>query len=197
MMQSKIIVVTGGTGSGKSSVCEFIKSNGGFIIDADEISHQVINKGKPAYQEVVSEFGLDILDENENIVRSRLGELVFQNAEKLKLLTQCMHKYIEQEIIEKKEHLQKVNERVLIFIDMPLLNENILKLSQEVWFVYAKEEARVARIMERDEISKEFAQARISAQPSKEQYEKVATKILNNMGDLKQLELEVKKLMQE
>ena len=84
----KVIGLTGGTGSGKSVVSAFLKQNGAYIIDADEIAHGIIAKGKPAYEEITNYFGGAILDENRNILRKKLGSIVFTNNEKLNFLNQ-------------------------------------------------------------------------------------------------------------
>ena len=90
----KVIGLTGGTGSGKSVVSKSLAAAGAVVIDADKIAHEIILKGEPAYQEIVKYYGTGILDAKGNIIRRRLGEIVFHDAEKLAFLNQCTHKYI-------------------------------------------------------------------------------------------------------
>ena len=98
----KVIGLTGGTGSGKSVVSKSLAAAGAVVIDADKIAHEIILKGEPAYQEIVKYYGTGILDAKGNIIRRRLGEIVFHDAEKLAFLNQCTHKYICAEVRAKR-----------------------------------------------------------------------------------------------
>ena len=98
----KVIGLTGGTGSGKSVVSKSLAAAGAVVIDADKIAHEIILKGEPAYQEIVKYYGTGILDAKGNIIRRRLGEIVFHDAEKLAFLNQCTHKYADPEVRAKR-----------------------------------------------------------------------------------------------
>ena len=88
----KVIGLTGGTGSGKSVVSKSLAAAGAVVIDADRIAHEIILKGEPAYTEIVNFYGTEILDAEGNIIRKRLGEIVFHDAKKLAFLNQFAHK---------------------------------------------------------------------------------------------------------
>ena len=128
----KVIGLTGGTGSGKSVVSAFLKQNGAYIIDADEIAHDIIAKGKPAYEEITSYFGGAILDENRNILRKKLGSIVFTNKEKLDFLNHCTHKYITQEIDRQIAEKKYQKEHCCIVLDAPLLLEAKLETIAQI-----------------------------------------------------------------
>ena len=161
----KVIGLTGGTGSGKSIVSAFLQQNGAYIIDADEIAHGIIERGKPAYEELTNYFGGAILDQDRNILRKKLGSIVFTNKEKLDFLNRCTHKYITQEIDKQIAERKKKQKDTCIVLDAPLLLEAKLEnRCSEVWVVFAEEEVRARRIMERDNITYQEAKNRIGCQ---------------------------------
>lgn len=182
----KVIGLTGGTGSGKSIVSKELKARGAYSIDADEIAHDIIQKGKPAYDEIVSYFGEEILDETKTIMRKKLGTIVFSDKKKLNYLNQCTHKYINDEICRKIEIIQKGAEKYsCILLDAPLLIEtDLISLCDKVWVVFATEQQRIKRIMERDSITYEQAENRIASQKKWDEYEKYAHCVIDNSKDL-------------
>ncbi|MDD3570436.1 MAG: dephospho-CoA kinase [Lachnospiraceae bacterium] len=191
----RIIGLTGGTGSGKSVVSKILAKKGAYIIDADAIGHDIILKGKPAYNELVSYFGNEILDSNGEIIRKKLGTIVFKEGkEKLAFLNACTHKYIFMEIENRIKQAKEESAEVVI-IDAPLLLEGEFKnLCNEIWVVYAKEEIRLERIITRDKIDKEHGISRIASQPTWEEYKKYADVIIDNSGEIEEVERQIEKL---
>ncbi len=184
----KVIGLTGGTGSGKSIVSAFLEQNGAYIIDADEIAHGIIERGKPAYEELTNYFGGAILDQDRNILRKKLGSIVFTNKEKLDFLNRCTHKYISQEIDKQISERKKKQRDTCIVLDAPLLLEAKLEnRCNEIWVVFAEEEVRARRIMERDNITYQEAKNRIGCQKNWDFYRQKANLILDNSKDLQHL----------
>ncbi len=184
----KVIGLTGGTGSGKSIVSAFLEQNGAYIIDADEIAHGIIERGKPAYEELTNYFGGAILDQDRNILRKKLGSIVFTNKEKLDFLNRCTHKYISQEIDRQISERKKKQRDTCIVLDAPLLLEAKLEnRCNEIWVVFAEEEVRARRIMERDNITYQEAKNRIGCQKNWDFYRQKANLILDNSKDLQHL----------
>ena len=184
----KLIGLTGGTGSGKSIVSAFLEQNGAYIIDADEIAHGIIERGKPAYEELTNYFGGAILDQDRNILRKKLGSIVFTNKEKLDFLNRCTHKYISQEIDKQIAERKKKQRDTCIVLDAPLLLEAKLEnRCNEIWVVFAEEEVRARRIMERDNITYQEAKNRIGCQKNWDFYRQKANLILDNSKDLQHL----------
>ncbi len=184
----KVIGLTGGTGSGKSIVSAFLEQNGAYIIDADEIAHGIIERGKPAYEELTNYFGGAILDQDRNILRKKLGSIVFTNKEKLDFLNRCTHKYITQEIDKQIAERKKKQRDTCIVLDAPLLLEAKLEnRCNEIWVVFAEEEVRARRIMERDNITYQEAKNRIGCQKNWDFYRQKANLILDNSKDLQHL----------
>lgn len=198
----KVIGLTGGTGSGKSVISRWLQAEGFAIIDADRIGHEIIEKGKPAYAEIAAYYGDGILDGDGNIVRRRLGEIVFHDAEKLTFLNQCTHKYIIAEMQRQIADAREGGRAKAAFLDAPLLLEAGLdSLCDEVWVVFADSETRLRRIIERDGVSAETARARMDSQKSWEEYKSAADKVIDNSRDIayaeEQLRLLVKNIGQD
>jgi len=196
----KIIGLTGGIASGKSTVSNILKFMGFNVIDADVISREVVEIGKPAYFEIIEHFGRDIIDEDGNINRKKLGSIIFNDDNEREKLNLIVHPYIFAAI---KDYIEKDSESKLIFVDIPLLIEVLDDLQfhgihfDEIWLVYVDEEIQLKRLMERDSIGKEEAIKRIEAQMPMCLKKKYATRIIDNSGDKNELERKVKKLVEE
>ncbi|MDD3395206.1 MAG: dephospho-CoA kinase [Anaerotignum sp.] len=194
----KVIGLTGGTGSGKGVVSQCLREAGAAIIDADLIAHEIIKKGKPAYEALTSYFGRHILREDGEIFRRKLGEIVFRDKGKLEFLNRCTHKYIAQEIARQIQEAMELGKKKLIVIDAPLLVEaGLVEICDAIWVVYADEEVRVRRIMERDGILLETAKARIENQKSWAEYKSYAQEVIDNSGTLEMVQSQVATLMKK
>ncbi|MGN0136172.1 dephospho-CoA kinase [Anaerotignum sp.] len=192
----KVIGLTGGTGSGKSVVSKSLAEAGTVIIDADQIAHEIILKGEPAYQEIIAYYGTEILDENGNIIRKKLGEIVFHDGEKLAFLNQCTHKYICAEVDRQIAAAKEAGTATAIVLDAPLLLEAGLdKVCDVIWVVYADPEVRAQRVMERDHVTYELAKARIANQKSWEEYKQAADTVIDNSKDLAYLQRQLFELL--
>lgn len=192
----KVIGLTGGTGSGKSVVSRGLMEAGAVIVDADRISHEIILKGKPAYEEIVAYYGTEILDEEGNIVRKKLGEIVFHDKEKLAFLNACTHKYITAEAKRQIEEAKAEGTAKAVVVDAPLLLEaGWESFCDLVWVVYADAEVRAKRVMERDGVTYELAKARIANQKSWEEYKACASTVIDNSKDLEHLQSQLSALL--
>ena len=185
----KVIGLTGGTGSGKSVVSKSLAAAGAVIVDADKIAHEIILKGESAYQEIIEYYGTGILDAEGNIIRKKLGEIVFNDKEKLVFLNQCTHKYITAEVKRQIAEAKAEGTATAIIVDAPLLLEAKLEtVCDLVWVVYAEPEVRAQRVMARDGITYELAKARIANQKSWDEYKAAADAVIDNSKDLPYLE---------
>ncbi|RUO97053.1 dephospho-CoA kinase [Jimgerdemannia flammicorona] len=119
----KLVGLTGGIASGKSTVSRILKSQNIPIIDADLIAREVVQPGRRAYQLIVKRFGRDILLPDGNIDRQKLGSIVFADPEKRKMLNQCTHQYIRFEILRQFFSYWLAGEKVTV-LDAPLLIES-------------------------------------------------------------------------
>lgn len=194
----KVIGITGNSGSGKSFISSILKEYEGFIIDADKIGHDVLEKGMYAYNEVIDTFGHCILDENSNINRKSLGAIVFNDKSKLAELNKITHKYITKVITHKVNEIKLNSLYKFIVIDAALLIEaGLHKVCDIIILVDANKDIRLRRIMERDEISEEEAKSRIDSQTSSEYLKRYAHIIIINDKFNTLLKEDVKSLLKE
>ena len=186
----KVLGVTGGTGTGKSTVCRLLEKDGAVIIDADRIAKKTQEKGSSAYGEIVERFGSGILDEQGEIIRSALGKIVFNDRRKMKVLNGIVHKHVSEEIKSKvREYEEKGTELVVLDVPIPV-EDGFFDTADRIWAVVANDDLRIERIMKRMGISEEEAELRIRAQMSNREYEEIADAVIYNEGsfeDLKKL----------
>lgn len=173
----KIIGVTGGIGSGKSTVSTMFRQFGAEIIDADEISRNVAKKDGSAFCEVVKSFGEEILMENGEIDRKKLGQIVFSDKNKLEVLNEIIHKYV---FIEMEKRIRESKAEIII-LDVPLLFSNDFKLKYDYSVgVTANISERIRRVKIRDGLTEDEILARINNQISDKELEKKADFIIEN-----------------
>lgn len=191
----KILGLTGGIGSGKSTVSRFLTELGAVILDTDKVGHDVL-EDTGIRQEIVSAFGQQVLAPNGNIDRKKLGEIVFGDSESLAKLNQIMHSRMYQIVkVQLEEYRQQgVNAVVL---EAPLLIEaEWTSLVDEVWVTVASEDTVLKRLQERAGLSESEASARIRSQLSSTEQVKFADVVIDTDCSLDELKAKVKKLWQ-
>lgn len=184
-MKSKIIVITGSIATGKSSVSNYLKDKGYLVIDADKIAHDLMQRDEINYKNIVSHFGDSILDEQMNIDRRKLGDIVFSDKSKLQELNNLTHN----NIFNKINDIIKNNKSEIIFVDIPLFIE--LKVegektidTDEVWLVYAERKLQLERLMSRNKMGIRAAGKRIRSQMNIEDKVHYADFIIDNSHSL-------------
>ena len=191
----KIIGLTGGIGTGKSTVSAYLAQKGCKIIDADLISHQMTDAGSPCLAEIKDAFGEDVFLRDGNLDRKKVGRLVFADAEKKKTLEQI----ITRRVIEKTLRILqdcRARQETLVVLDAPLLFEcGMQRYTDETWLVVCRTETRLRRIAARDGLAEEDIQKRIANQMSTEQKEKLADYIIDNSRDLAWLYAQIDTLL--
>lgn len=197
----KTIGITGGIATGKSTVTNIIKKTGYIVIDADKIARDVVEKNKPAYMELVDFFGEDILAKDRNIDRKKLGSIIFGDESLRKKLNEIVHPYVFQSI---REEISKYGEmEKLIFLDIPLLIEELDNFKKhkiyfdEIWLVYIDKKTQLNRLMKRDSIDENKALDKINSQISIEMKKEYVNRILDNRGNIKDLEEQIDKILKE
>lgn len=191
----KIVGLTGNIASGKTEVAKIFEELGAKIIDADEIAREVVEPGEPAWQEVLDEFGRDILNSDGSINRKKLGEIIFNDDEKREQLNRITHPRIMNKIKETIDTYKKENVK-LVVIEAALIVEKrgLLKVIDELIVVSAEEETQIGRIMTRDGLQKEEAISRIVAQMPISEKVKHATYIIDNSGTLGETRKQVEEI---
>lgn len=191
----KIIGLTGGIGTGKSTVSAYLAQKGCKIIDADLISHQMTEAGSPCLAEIKDAFGEDVFLRDGNLDRKKVGRLVFADATKKETLEQI----ITRRVIEKTLRILqdcRAQQEDLVVLDAPLLFEcGMQRYTDETWLVVCRTETRLRRIAARDGLAEEDIQKRIANQMSTEQKEKLADYIIDNSRDLAWLYAQIDTLL--
>ncbi|MCT4612948.1 MAG: dephospho-CoA kinase [Clostridia bacterium] len=191
----KVIGITGGIATGKSTITSFLRENGFIVIDADVISKYVMSKGSHAYYEILREFGEEVLNEDNWIDNKKLGHIVYSSNSKFEKLTEITHNKIEG-LISEQIKMYRVNfgEKV-IFVDAPLLIESgIQKIVDEIWLVNTEKKLQIERLMEKNKISEEEATKRVEMQIPMEEKVRYANIIINNSASKEKL---YKRLLEE
>ena len=192
----KIIGITGGTASGKSTVTEFLRQKGFQVVDADAVVHQLQKPGGRLYQVLVEHFGEKILLENGELNRPLLGSLIFSNPEEQEWSKITQGEIIREELAALRNHLAQTE--ALFFMDIPLLFEqNYASWFDETWLVYVNRDVQLERLMKRDQISKEAAESRLNSQWPLERKISLASHSLDNNGNQEQLIAQVVQLLEE
>ncbi len=176
----RVIGLTGGIASGKSTVSEILKELGAVIIDADIISRKVVSKGEQAYEKIIQCFGKDILMPNGDINRKKLGNMVFSNKEKLNILNSITHPEIVRLVRQEIELLRKNMCRVVVVDAAILIEMGLHRYVDQVWMVTVNRETQIQRLMERDKFAYEDSINRIKAQLTNEQRMEYADIIIDN-----------------
>ena len=179
-MKNLIIGLTGQTGAGKSTVSGLLREAGCYIIDADQIARQVVEKGSDCIAEISLEFGIGFLNVDGTLDRRRLGDEVFADKQKLKRLNAVTFPYIVARITEELEELRRHQEGIIVLDAPTLLESGLDKLCDRVVSVLAEEEIRCQRIMERDGLSRQQAEDRIHAQHRDAYYQERSWMTLEN-----------------
>lgn len=192
MNNLKVLGVTGPTGAGKSTVCKLLKNYGMYIIDADEVAHDVLQNDIDCINLLIKNFSSEILSLNNAIDRSKLAKKAFSSVDNTRLLNRITHPFIVKKIKSTlKSHAEKI-----VVIDAPLLFESHLdKICDDTWCVIAPLKTRVARIIARDNISYNQASARISAQNSDKFYLTKSNVIIDGSLSLEELQIYVSKIL--
>lgn len=179
-----IIGVTGGTGGGKSTVARLLAGYGGFVIDADALSHAAIKSGRPAYNAIVEAFGDGVLATDGEIDRKKLGAMVFGNRTQLTRLEQIIHPHVTEETLVLIRQSHATGSYKFVVIDAPLLIEAGIHIHcDSVWLVTASPTARTARITARDALSPAEANRRVESRRDMDALLPYANAVITNDGN--------------
>ena len=187
----KIIGLTGGIGSGKTSVAAKLRALGARVFDADEAAKNAVLPGTEGFFKVVESFGPQIVDADGKLNRMALAEIVFNDKESLKRLEEIIHSYVWQETDKFLNACREAGERAVI-LDIPLLIEcGWHQKVDEVWLVVLPVEKQIMRTMKRSGMTAEAVQARIAAQMPLDEKKKYATLVIDNSGAWEETEKQV------
>lgn len=192
----KVIGLTGGIASGKSSVSELLTVHGFKVVDADVASRQAVEKGTKGLEQVKEAFGEEAIDEDGNMNRSYVGDVIFNHPEKRLELNEIVHPIVRDIMEQEKEAYLEQGYNVIM--DIPLLFENDLQDTvDEVWLVYTSESIQIDRLMERNDLSMEDAKARVYSQISIDKKRRMADREIDNRDTKLELKQNLEQLLVE
>jgi len=196
-MMTVVIGLTGGIASGKSTVSKMFQGFHIQVIDADIIAREVVEPGKEAYNEIVKAFGKEVLEENGELNRPKLGSIVFHNEEKRLLLNNIVHPAVRKEMNAQKDRYIRENTQAVV-LDIPLLFESKLtSLVDQILLVYVDNETQITRLMERNLFTEEEAKARIASQMPLQEKIAFADKVINNNGTIEETKAQLSNILKE
>lgn len=190
----KVIGLTGGIASGKSTVSSILEELGAAVIDVDLVSRAVVSQGEIAYTKIIENFGKDILLADGNINRKKLGNIVFSDHQKLLLLNQITHPEIIKKVKEKIAFYSKEQKKAVIVDAAILIEMGLYKHVDFIWLVVVDKETQLMRLIERDKLSRNDAQNRINAQITDEQRMEYADVVIDNTQPLNKVREKVREL---
>jgi len=183
---SLVIGLTGGIASGKSTVSAMFADMGITVIDADIEARLAVEPGEKAYNDIVSHFGAEILEEEGAINRQKLGSIIFNNEDKRLLLNSIVHPAVRERMAQKRELAEKANEKAIV-LDIPLLFESKLTgLVEKIILVYVDEDTQLERLMKRNGFSEAEALSRIKSQMPLKDKVKLADAVIDNGGSIEE-----------
>lgn len=192
----RIIGITGGIASGKSTVTEFLRQQGYQVIDADQLVHELQDPGGRLYQALLSTFGSTILQEDGRLDRPKLGAMIFGNPELLAQSSQLQNEIIREELARRRDLLAETED--IFFMDLPLLFElGYDNWFDQIWLVDVTEETQLSRLMARNDLSQEEAEKRIAAQLSLQEKRKRANVLIENNGSLEGTRQQIRDALQK
>ena len=193
---ARIIGITGGIASGKSTVTEFLRQQGYQVIDADQVVHELQEPGERLYQALLSAFGPAILQEDGRLDRLKLGAMIFGNPQLLEQSSQIQNQIIREELAGRRDLLAEKED--IFFMDLPLLFElGYETWFDQVWLVDVTEETQLSRLMARNDLSQEEAEKRIAAQLSLQEKRNRADVLIDNNGPLELTQEQLREALQK
>lgn len=181
----KVIGITGGVGAGKSTLLKYLAEEyGAFVLQADTAGHELMRQGRACYEPIVRLFGKEILKENGEIDRKKVGALVFSNGRLLKKLNAIIHPQVKRYIRETMEQKRKDGTALFVLEAALLLEEEYDAICDEVWYIYADEKERRRRLKAERGYSDEKIDGILANQLTEAEFERRCDCRIENNGNL-------------
>lgn len=178
----KVVGLTGGIASGKSSVANILKNCGAVIVDADLLAREVVAPGESAYHAIVAAFGTEVLRPDGTLDRTALGKLVFADVAARKVLEEITHPRIAERAARRIQEERLRGTKVLFYVVPLLIEAGLVSTVDEVWLVSVGKEVQINRLMKRDALPREEALLKIAAQMPLQEKAAYADVIIDNSG---------------
>ncbi len=199
-MSKKIVIgVTGGVGSGKSVVMSYLEEQyQAKIILADLVAHDLMQPGEKNYEDIVETFGEKILDQSREIDRRKLGQIVFEDQDKLEKLNQITHPNVRTEIEHRIALAQEDPDIKIICLEAALIiEEGYQELLDELWYIFVEKEIRIERLKAGRGYSREKCLQIMSSQLSDAEFINASDRVINNSGSEEETRMAVDQVMEQ
>jgi len=183
----KVIGLTGGIASGKSTVSKALADLDAVVIDGDDIAHRLMEPHQPVWEDIVDKFGREVLNPDMTVDRVKLGAIVFDDPQQMTALNQITRPRIIDTIKNDLQSLKISQPNSVVVLDVPLLYEARLdKLADQIWVVWLDRETQIRRLMERNRYTREEAVKRIDSQMSLDEKAERADVVIDNTGSMEE-----------
>jgi dephospho-CoA kinase len=180
-----MVGLTGNIAAGKSTVLQYLRVKGAYVIDADKLTHKAMQPDGPAFAAIAETFGAQVVKGDGTIDRAALGRIVFGDPDKLRQLEAIVHPAV---FVLAKEELAGTDARLVVVEAIKLLeSQRLLTLCNEVWVVTADPDVQLRRLMNQRNMTEEEARQRMAAQSPQEEKVKHATRVIANNGTPEEL----------
>ena len=193
----RIIGLTGGIASGKTSVTSLLERLGAAVVDADRLAREIVEPGEEALAGIVAAFGDKVLNGDGTLNRAALAEIVFADQAARRTLESITHPAIRRRAEERLARLQQAGVETAFYVAPLLFEAGTNSRVHEVWVVYLDPEAQLERLMARDGLNREAALLRIASQMPMEEKKRLARIVIDNSGSREDLEAQVLRLWRE
>ena len=193
----RIIGLTGGIASGKTSVAALLERLGAAVVDADLLAREVVEPGEDALGAIVAAFGAGVLNGDGSLNRAALGEIVFADPAKRRVLEGITHPAIRARAEEHLARLREAGAQTVFYVAPLLIEAGNSDRVDEIWVVYLDRESQLARLMARDSLEREAALRRIASQMPMEEKRLLGRVVIDNRGSREELEARVLRLWRE
>jgi dephospho-CoA kinase len=193
----KLVGLTGGIASGKSTVAKILQSLGAAIVNADDLAREVVEPGHEAWQEIVASFGAGVLQSDQNLDRQKLRTLIFNQPEARKRLESIIHPRVRALAEERIRQYAAAGYPVVIY-EVPLLFEgNLQEWLRPVILVACDVDTQTVRLQKRDHLTAADAEKHIAAQMSLDDKRRLADYVIENNGSLEDLERQTRQILEQ
>jgi dephospho-CoA kinase len=193
----RIIGLTGGIASGKTSVANYLARLGAQVVDADLLAREIVEPGEPALAAIVAAFGEAVLNREGTLNRAALGEIVFSDPAARRTLEAITHPAIWARADQKLARLRETGVATAFYVAPLLIEAGNAGRVDEIWVVYLDRESQLARLMARDSLGREAALSRIASQMPMEKKKRLGKVVIDNRGTREELEAQVARLWRE
>lgn len=188
-MSQRIIGITGGIGTGKTTVSDYLKTVYKIpILDADDYAREAVQTDSPILQAIKERYGKEILNNNGGLNRSRMGEIIFNNPQEKQWLEKQIHPYVRHRI---ESNLSQITAKVVAVVIPLLFEAKMTDLVTEIWVVSCSPQQQLKRLIERDHLSETAARSRIKSQMSLPEKIAFANVVIDNSLDIPQLHQQI------